>query len=205
MVYLQSTFSALIFHSCNLLCYRKVNSPTTVHNTQHMPFVFATKAEPSCAIEPPVQGSELPATKKAMQMTVLYVFKTIAQRFKDMHCSSHTACYLCLLWHWRTHPPSVFTSSVTAKWSQILIGSVWLWHLLPYWLSLRIDVFPLMNQELMSRLYNGGLSPCLSTATYLKCVGHPLSEQGFYFFNFLTNMDWLPIGSFLYDRSCNMF
>lgn len=67
--------------------------------------------------------------------------------------------YLC-------HSPNTVLISIHIqrcgkKWSRMLIGSQRLWHLLPYWLSPAIDVFPLMKQELMSGLRNGPLSPCL--------------------------------------------
>lgn len=97
----------------------------------------------------------------------------------------HIYCFCCGVWlrcsgptfvTAQTQSSSAFTSSAAGKWSRALIGSERLWHLLPYWLSPAIDVFPLMKQELMSGLRNGPLSPCLFffffsfffIATYLK-------------------------------------
>lgn len=82
----------------------------------------------------------------------------------------HIYCSCCGVWLRSSGPTfvtaqtqslSAFTSSAAGKWSWMLIGSERLWHLLPYWLSPAIDVFPLMKQELMSGLRNGPLSPCL--------------------------------------------
>ena len=153
MVCLPITFNVLLFHSRSLPCYLKVNSPTTVYNTEHMPFVHNTRQEN------------------------IIVLNLLLRGLSQLHTKLYKHCYMCIYVHtsskvfialfaWSVQlfvPPSaqcntslsVFISNAAVKWSQILIGSVWLWHLLPYWLSLRIDVFPLMKQELMSRLYNG--------------------------------------------------